>query len=468
MVKTRMAPSPTGELHIGTLRTALYSWAYAKKNNGKFVLRIEDTDQARLVEGASQRIMKDLKDCGIDWDEGPVIGGPNEPYVQSQRLDIYQKYIKELLEKGLAYCCFCTKERLEEMRRAQKKANKLPKYDRKCLSLSKKEVEKKLKAGEKYVIRLKVPENEVISFNDVVRGEIKINSRDVDDQVLIKSNGIPTYHFAVVIDDHLMEISHIFRGEEWISSTPKQIILYKYFGWDIPVFAHLTVLLDPSHSGKMSKRRGSVFVRQFLDEGYLPEALINFLMLLGWNPGTDREFFNLDEFVGQFSLKKLHKSAPVFDRKKLDYFNGYYIRKLSNEELTQRLVPYFEKAFGKIDIGKLEQVVPLIKERIVTLKEAVGLCQYIFTKIDYDKKQVDQKEMLAEALKFLEKADFGEIEKLQKELVKTVDDKKWNRGVFFMNLRIAIAGKPITPPIVETLPIIGKELVLERLKQALK
>lgn len=468
MIRTRMAPSPTGELHVGTLRTALYSWAYAKKNKGKFVLRIEDTDQARLVEGATERIMKDLKECGIDWDEGPGVGGANEPYVQSQRLDIYQKYIKELLDKGLAYYCFCTKDRLEEMRQAQKKANKLPKYDRQCLDLSKEEIEKKLKSGEKYVIRLKIPENEVIVFDDVIRGEIRINSKEIDDQVLIKSDGIPTYHFAVVVDDHLMEITHIFRGEEWISSTPKQIILYRYFGWDIPVFAHLTVLLDPSHSGKMSKRRGSVFVRQFLDDGYLPEALDNFLMLLGWNPGTDREIFSLDEFVKEFSLEKLHRSAPVFDRKKLDYFNGYYIRQLSNQELTRRLVPYFEKAFGKIDIKKLEQLTPLIGERIATLKEAVSLCEYVFTKIDYDKKLIDQKEMLAEALKFMEGADFGEIEKLQKELVNMVDGKKWNRGVFFMAFRIAIAGKSITPPIVETLPIIGKDVVLERLKQALE
>jgi len=476
IVRTRMAPSPTGELHIGTLRTALYSWAYAKKNSGKFILRIEDTDQERLVEGATERIMKDLTDCGIDWNEGPVVGGPNGPYIQTERLDIYHKYIDKLLDEGKAYYCFCTKERLEEMRESQKKAGKVPKYDRRCLNLSKDEIKKRVDSGEKYVIRLKIPDDQVIIFDDAIRGEIKINSNDVDDQVLIKSNGIPTYHFAVVIDDHLMEITHIFRGEEWISSTPKQIVLYNYFGWEIPIFAHLTVLLDPSHSGKMSKRRGSVFVRQFLDEGYLPEALVNFLMLLGWNPGTDQEIFSLDEFVDKFSLDKLHKKAPVFDKKKLNYFNGVYIRKLSDNDLSDRLIPHFSKAFGEIDVEKVKQLTPLIKERINTLGEATGLCEYVFSNVNYGKTLLEGKnadramvvKMLSGAVEFFEKADFGDMKKMQSELLKMVDDNAWHRGAFFMALRVSIAGKAITPPIVETLHIIGKERTLERLKRALE
>ncbi|KKQ64443.1 MAG: Glutamate-tRNA ligase [Candidatus Shapirobacteria bacterium GW2011_GWF1_38_23] len=398
IVRTRMAPSPTGELHIGGLRTLLYDYALARQNHGQFILRLEDTDQKRHVEGAESRIFQVIKDYGLSWDEGPDIGGPYGPYVQTKRLNIYQKYIKELLDQDLAYYCFCSEQRLTEMREVQKAAHKVPKYDRHCLKLSSKEIKQKIENGEKYVIRLKMPDNENIVFKDLIRGEIKFNTNELDDQVLIKSDGIPTYHFAVVVDDHLMKITHIFRGEEWISSTPKQILLYKYFKWEVPNFAHLTVLLDPSGHGKMSKRHGSTHARAFLDDGYLPEAMLNFLMLLGWNPGTDKELFTLDEFIKEFNLEHLHKKSPIFDRKKLDYFNGLYIRQKSDEELF----PYFKKFLPQASDEQIKILIPVLKERLIKFSDLSEQVKFLFEDVDYDKdlllKKGTSSELAAEML----------------------------------------------------------------------
>lgn len=467
IVRTRIAPSPTGEYHIGHLRTCLYDYALAKQNHGQFVIRIEDTDQKRLVPGAVGRILKDIKDYGMTWDEGPDIGGPYAPYVQTERLNIYQKYIKELLDKGLAYYCFCTEDRLNEMRTLQKAAHQLPKYDRHCLKLSPAEIEEKLKQGVPYVVRLKVPDNEIISFTDTIRGEIKINSHDIDDQVLMKSNGIPTYQFAVVVDDHLMNITHVFRGEEWITSTPKQIILYRSFGWEVPIFSHLTVLMDPDGHGKMSKRKGSVSARSFLDAGYLPEALLNFLMLLGWNPGTDRELFTLEEFVQEFSLDHLHKKSPIFDRKKLDYFNGLYIRQLSDDQLF----PYFKKFLPQASDDQIKILIPVLKERLVKFGDLPEQLKFIFADVDYDKdlllkKGTDPKlaiDMLAQSKNVL--ADFSD---LSNKLLKLIKDNNWNTGEFFMVFRVAICGSAFTPPVVECLPALGQENALRKIDIALQ
>jgi glutamyl-tRNA synthetase len=466
VVRTRIAPSPTGDLHIGSLRTALYAYAYAKQNNGQFIVRIEDTDQKRLVEGAANRTLQIFKDFHLNYDEGPDIGGSYGPYVQTQRLNIYQKYIKELLDKGLAYYCFCTEDRLTQMRDLQKAAKKIPKYDRLCLSLSKAEIDSNLKKGLSFVIRLKVPDNETIVFKDLIRGEIKFNSHDIDDQVLIKSNGIPTYHFAVVVDDHLMDISHIMRGEEWISSTPKQIILYKYFGWTIPEFCHLTVLLDPTHPGKMSKRFGSVFARQFLDDGYLPEAMLNFLMLLGWNPGTDREIFTLDEFVKEFSLKHLHVKQPIFDRKKLDYLNGLYIRKMTDGQLF----PFFKKFLPQASDDQMKILIPVLKERLVKFGDLPQQLKFIFEDIIYDKNLLLKKgtnselakTMLQESKKIID--NFTNMSDKFLELIKT---NNWNTGEFFMVFRVAICGSVFTPPVVECLPALGKDNALRKIDIAI-
>ena len=471
--RSRMAPSPTGDIHIGTLRTGLYAYALAKQNNGQFILRIEDTDQKRLVPGAADRTLQVFKDFALMYDEGPDIGGPFGPYTQTERLDIYQKYIKELLESGHAYHCFCTQDRLNEVRATQKAAKKVPKYDRHCLNLSKDEIQKNLDNKIPYVIRMKIPDNETIVFEDLVRGQIKFNSNDLDDQVLVKSNGIPTYHFAVVVDDHLMQISHIIRSDEWISSTPKHVLLYRYFGWELPQIAHLTVLLDPTHPGKMSKRYGSVFARQFLDDGYLPEAMLNFLMLLGWNPGDDRELFTLKEFVKEFSIDRLHKKAAIFDRKKLDYFNGLYIRQKSDNELVKLLKPFIPQASDEI----LQKIIPLVKERMVTLKQAANQTKFLFEDLNYNGDlltlKVDSdtaKNMLQKSIDIINQFDSlkdSDIENLKNKFQKTIEDNNWKVGDFFMVFRVAITGSGQTPPIVESLPLLGNTKTLKNLNLAL-
>lgn len=436
MVKTRYAPSPTGEIHIGALRTLLYNYAFAKHNNGKFVLRIENTDQKRYVAGAEKRILEDIKAFGLNWDEGP--------FIQTERLEIYNEHIKKLIDTGHAYYCFCSPDRLKELK---------SKYDRHCLKLSKEEIEQKLKNNEPHVIRLKMPDNEVITFKDAIRGDISFNTKDLDDQVLIKSDGIPTYHFAVVIDDHLMEITHVMRGDEWISSTPKQILLYRYFNWEPPIFAHLTALLDPSHKGKMSKRSGSVFARQFLNDGYLPEAILNYLMLLGWNPGTERELFTLDEFIKEFSLERLHKSQPVFDPIKLKYFNGLYIRQKSDEELA-KLIPDYDSKY-----------IPLIKSRIETLKDVNELLEFTKKDVEPPKELIDI-EKIKEIKTILETTDFT-FDKLQEKFLALIKEKNYKTGDFFMTLRVAICGKKITPPVVESMIILGKDVCLRKINTVL-
>ncbi len=472
-VRTRMAPSPTGDIHIGALRAGLYAYALAKQKNGQFVLRIEDTDQKRLVAGSGERALKVFKDFGLLYDEGPDVGGPYGPYIQTQRLDIYQKYIQELIHKGHAYYCFCTQERLDEVRAVQKAAKKIPKYDRHCLNLSPQEIQKNLDNHVPYVVRMKIPDNETIVFDDLIRGKIKFNTNDLDDQVLVKSNGIPTYHFAVVIDDHLMKISHIVRAEEWISSTPKHILLYRYFGWEVPKIAHLTVLLDPSHPGKMSKRYGSVFAQQFLDDGYLPEALLNFLMLLGWNPGDEREIFTLDEFVKEFSIEHLHKKSAIFDRKKLDYFNGLYIRQTPDDQLAV----YFKKFLPQASDEIIRTLVPLLKERLTKFSELPGLTKYLFEDVDYDINLLLQRgvtpqlasQMLQSTTDLVNSLDnLNDFSALQPLFMDLIKSNSWNTGQFFMVFRVAIAGAPITPPILETLPILGKQKTIDKIAIALK
>jgi len=475
-VRTRIAPSPTGAYHIGHMRTCLYNYALARKNGGDFIIRIEDTDQKRFVPGAIEKILADIRDYGLNWDEGIDVGGQYGPYKQTERLEIYKKYIGQLIDKGFAYYCFCSQERLDEVREIQKKNKQIPKYDRHCVNLSKEEIEEKIKSGQSYVIRMKMPNNEIVEFKDLVRGTIKINTNDLDDQVLIKSDGIPTYHFAVVVDDHLMKISHVLRGEEWISSTPKQILLYRFFGWDVPVFCHLTVFLDPGGKGKMSKRKGSVSARSFLDEGYLPEALLNFLMLLGWNPGTDKEIFSLEEFVKEFSLERLHKKSPIFDRKKLDFFNSYYIRLKSDGDFFELVKPFFEKELGKVDLIKLKVLAPLLRDRTVTLKQAVELGKFVFKEIEFQKETLDTKikdkelakRMLVDIIESLKKVDFESQTVIQDVLIKLAETKNYNKSDFFMALRIGLTGNSVTPPIVECMPLLGRKTCLVRLERLSK
>lgn len=469
--RTRMAPSPTGEYHIGHIRTLLYNYALARQTGGQFIIRIEDTDQKRFVPGATERILQVIKDYGFNWDEGPHIGGPHSPYIQTQRLDIYQQHIEKLISLGGAYYCFCSEERLASMRAIQKDDHQLPKYDRHCLNLSPSEVQANLAKKIPYVIRLKMPQNEVIKITDAVRGVITFNTNDVDDQVLVKSNGIPTYHLAAGIDDHLMGVTHILRGDEWISSLPKQYMIYKYFGWELPTFAHLTVFLDPEGRGKMSKRHGSVSARSFLDDGYLPQAVLNFLMLLGWNPGTPQEIISLKEFIKIFSINKLHTKQPVFDRKKLDYFNGYYIRQMADGQL----VPYFKKFLPQASDDQVRGLIPVLKDRISKFSELPAQLAFLFADVEYDPSLLLQRgastelaiEMLTKINDTLRNIDNWQYETIQETLMKLIAANGWNTGQFFMVFRVAVCGAVHTPPLVEILPLLGRENTLRKLDIAL-
>lgn len=460
MVRTRIAPSPTGnDIHIGNLYTAYINWAFARKNKGKFIIRIEDTDRERYVEGAEETILSTLEKYGIDYDEGPKKGGQYAPYRQSERLDIYQKYAAELIQKKQAYYCNCSKERLDEVRKKMIAEKKIPKYDKFCLNRQA-EVKEAIDRGEKYVIRLNVPENEEVVFQDVIRGEVKINTANLDDQVLIKSDGFPTYHLAVVIDDHLMEISHIIRAEEWISSTPKHILLYKAFGWDLPIFAHLPILRNPDRS-KLSKRKNPVWASWYLEQGYLPEAILNYLALMGWSHPEQKDIFSKEEFMQVFSLDRISPVGPAFDPVKLEWMNGQYIMKLSNEELKKKLIEFYNHEFSEEIVGK---TVPLVKERIKKLSEYLPLCEFFFKAPEkYDIEVHNHKELLKKIAQRLSIIEDWKAETIGTQLVELAKELGVKNSEFFMILRVAITGKKITPPLNESLEILGKEQSVIRL-----
>jgi len=467
-----MAPSPTGEYHIGSLRTMLYNYAWAKKHGGEFVLRIEDTDRNRLVEGALERILKDIRDYGLDWDEGPEVNGPVGPYVQSERIGVYLPYAEQLVIEGHAYYCFCTPEILKEMKEAQAARGEQPKYDRRCRDLDVRIAQQRAMEGESYVIRLKMPEEEIVTYNDVVLGEISFNTKDVDDQVLMKSDGFPTYHMAVVVDDHLMGITTILRGMEWVSSMPKHIMLYRYLGWEMPETGHLPLLLDPN-GGKMSKRFGATHARAFLDQGYLPGAMLNFLALLGWTHPEEKEIFDLEEFIQVFDIHDLHKSNAVFDRQKLDWMNGMYIRKLSVDTLNAKLKAQNAKLYD-VDANYLEKVVPLVQERMRTLGEFEELTHYFFEDPQVDLHTVLQKgkteeetkavlENVVNVLKSLPDDDWNaaQLEKVLRELQESLAD--WTPKQLFMTLRVVLTGETATPPLFDMIEVLGRERTINRM-----
>lgn len=446
MVKTRIAPSPTGQdLHIGSLQTALFNYAFAKKNNGKFAIRIEDTDRARLVEAATENFLKTLKDYGIFWDEGPLY--------QSERLDIYKKHVEELISKDAAYYCSCSKERLDEVRKEQVAKKQVPKYDRHCRDL-------KLQKGD--VVRLKVPDNKEIVFRDVVRGEIRFNSNEIDDQVLLKSDGYPTYHLAVVVDDHLMEITHLIRGEEWISSTPKHILIYDAFGWDKPVFAHQSLLRNPDKS-KLSKRKNPVWASWYLEQGFLPEAVLNFLALLGWSHPEGKEIFDLNEFIRVFDPKDLQVVGPVFDPVKLEWMNGEYIRKTDDEELKSKIFNFYSQKYSEDIIAK---TIPLIKERIKKLSDYFVLCEFFFKKPDnYEIDLSSKKDLLQKITGTLSSIESWKADVVGEKLQELTGKENIKTGEFFMILRVVMTGKKISPPLNESMEVLGKEECLGRLKK---
>jgi glutamyl-tRNA synthetase len=479
-VRTRIAPSPTGEYTVGNLRTVLYDYALARKNKGQFIVRIEDTDRNRLVEGAMERILMVFKDYGLCWDEGPEVGGPYAPYLQSERLDIYKKYAKELVDNGHAYYCFCTPERLQKLRNEQQaRGEAKTSYDKHCRSLAKEEVEENLKKDLPYVVRLKVPENETIVLHDFIHGDISFNTNEVEDAILLKSDGFPTYHLAAMVDDHLMKITHVLRGIEWLTSSPLHILLYNFFDWELPIFVHLPLLKEKGSNTKLSKRFGSVAAADFLKDGYLPEATLNLLMFIGWNPGTEKEIYTLEEFVQDFSLEKVQKTdLAVFDREKLAWLNGHYIRQLSVEKLMKKLKDWAQKFDVKLNISEKKdydlKVLGLVQERMKTLAEFNELVSYFYQEPTIDKellvKQTKSPEKTKEILEKFYKL-YSELDKKMwvKENLDELSHKLLEKNGYkpkeaFMTVRIAVTGVTATPPIFDTIEVLGQEKTLERIK----
>jgi len=475
--RVRFAPSPTGYLHVGGLRTALYNFLFAKHNNGTFVLRIEDTDRNRFVEGAVENLINALKWAGLDLDEGPESGGNYGPYMQSQRLDIYKKYSDELVEKGKAYYCFCTPERLKDLREEQEK-QKLPqtRYDKHCLHLYKEKIKKNLISGVANVVRLNVIPNQTIRFDDVIREHVEFESNNVDDQVLIKSDGYPTYHLANVVDDHLMKITHVIRGEEWLSSTPKHVLLYDSFGWERPIFAHLPLLLNPDRS-KLSKRQGDVAVEDYRDKGFLKDALINFVALLGWNAGDDKEFYYMDELIKSFSLERVNKAGAVFDLQKLNWLNAEHLRKKSNEELLSLLKDEIQNSKFKTQNFSdtfLTLIIESMKERVSFVKEFIDTCTYFYeAPFEYEQKSVEKnwKPETPQHLNIL-KDEFNTLlnptkEDFEQALTKVSEELNVGKGKLIHPLRLAVSGQSTGPGMFDLLFILGTDEVVKRIQAAI-
>jgi glutamyl-tRNA synthetase len=472
-VRVRFAPSPTGYLHVGGLRTALYNYLFARRNGGEFLLRIEDTDRSRYVEGAVENLIDTLRWAGLEYDEGPVTGGPRGPYVQSERLALYREHADRLLELGKAYWAFDTPEELEEMRKQQEKLGIPPKYDRRALRLTPGEVKAKLEAKVPGVVRMMVPESAVVAFDDVVRGRVEFSSDRLDDQVLMKSDGYPTYHLANVVDDHLMGISHVIRGEEWLSSTPKHVLLYEYFGWDRPVFAHLPLLLNADRS-KLSKRQGDVAVEDYRRKGYLPEALVNFVALLGWNPGDEREIFMLDELVREFTLERVGKSGAVFNLEKLDWMNTQHLRRKTDAETLAMLRPLMqERGLGAVDDAHALRAIALMKERVDRPEEYLTFGGYFFSDpVSYDdtarKKHWKEETpaLLRSAAEAFRAAPAWDEAAIEAAVRATADGAGVPAGKLIHPLRLALTGISIGPGLFELMAALGRETCLRRIGSA--
>ncbi len=472
-VRTRYAPSPTGYMHIGNLRTALYEYLIAKSQNGKFILRIEDTDQERLVEGAVDIIYKTLKLCGLKHDEGPDIGGPYAPYVQSERKDTYLPYAKELIKKGHAYYCFCSKERLDNLRKECESKGQTYMYDRHCLSLSEAEIEEKLKRGDPYVIRQKMPREGSTTYEDAVYGTITIENNMLEDQILIKSDGLPTYNFANVIDDHLMGITHVVRGSEYLSSTPKYNLLYEAFGWDIPVYVHLP-LITKADGSKLSKRKGDASFEDLVEMGYLVEAIINYIALLGWSPETNQEIFSLAELEKAFNIKHISKSPSVFDMAKLTWFNAQYIRALSPEEFYKYAEPYLSRAITNKNID-LFKVSKLLQARTEVLSDIPNKVGFLNELADYDLNIYVHKKMkttlenslenLKAAVPVLESIETWNEETIHEKLIGLAEQMGIKNGQLLWPVRTAVSGWEVTPGgAIEICDLLGKEETLRRIR----
>ncbi|MBU5425628.1 glutamate--tRNA ligase [Tissierella pigra] len=483
-IRLRFAPSPTGFIHIGSIRTALYNYLFARRNNGKFILRIEDTDQTRFVEGAIENLIESLHWAGIEYDEGIFVEdgkivqkGDYGPYIQSERLDIYKKYVDELIEKGHAYYCFCSKERLESVREEQKIKGLVPKYDGFCRNISLEEAKIRIANGEEYVVRLKLPQNYDIKFHDLVRGDIVINTDDIDDQVLLKSDGYPTYHMAVVVDDHLMKISHIVRGEEWLPSTPKHIYLYEVFGWEKPTYVHLPTVLNKDRK-KLSKRQGDVSVEDFRDKGYLPEGLVNYLALVGWSPEDNEEILSMEELINKFSFERVSKTGGIFDKDKLNWVNGHYIRSSSVEKITDLAIPHLteagliDKSFTRDKYDWLKLLVHTVQESLDTISDVVEKVEFIFKDhveiVEEDALEIIKGEQVSSVLTAI-KEELNNVEVVDEEyakgFMKLIQKATGVKGKnLFMPARVALTGTAHGPEFVNILVLLGKENIIKRIE----
>ncbi len=471
-IRVRFAPSPTGYPHVGNIRTALFNWLFARHSNGVFILRIEDTDVARKVAGAVEIIQDSLKWLGMDWDEGP--------YFQSQRLDLYHQYAEQLVNEGKAYYCFCSSERLEVMRKEQTARKQPPGYDRRCRSLAGQQVEALKAGGQTPVVRFKMPLEGRTVISDLIRGEVVFDNSTQDDFVMLKSDGYPTYHLANIVDDHFMKISHVMRAEEWLSSTPRHLLLYRALGWQPPQFAHLPMILGPDKS-KLSKRHGATAINEYRSQGYLPEAMINFLSLLGWSLDDKTEIMSVNDITRNFSIERISKTAAVFNIAKLEWMNGMYIRSISADEFTTRSLPYVEEGLPAdvnrpLDVRYLRKIAPLVQERAKTLAEVPQLVDFFFMdSIDYDPTVLQGKlerqqavVVLQNTLTALERLVNWEHEPMEAVVRPLAEELAVKTGPFFSVLRVAVTGRTASPPLFQTMEVLGREKCLVRLQQALR
>jgi glutamyl-tRNA synthetase len=482
--RVRFAPSPTGRTHLGSGRTALYNYLLARQTGGQFLLRIEDTDRKRYIPGAEQELIDSLHWLGMQWDEGPDVGGPYAPYRQSERKDIYQHYARRLVDLGHAYYCFCTPERLAQVREQQQKQKQLPLYDGLCRRLDPDEADRRVARGEAHVVRFKMPREGSITAVDRLRGPITVDNRSLDDYILIKSDGLALYHLAAMVDDRLMNITHVLRSSEWLSTFPLHAHIIRAFGWQEPEWVHLSVFLKPSGKGKMSKRESaelkqsgySIFIKDLEELGYLPEAVVNWIALMGWSYDDRTEFFTLPDLVEKFSLDKLNPSPAAINFTKFDHFNGLHIRHLQTADLARRVKPFFEAAGYQVDEGRLMKVVPLIQNRIVTLDDAPVMGGFFFREDiqpdpgDLVGKNMTPAESAASALKAYEiLAGLPEIRQdtAEEPLRSLAESLGLSAGQLFGILRAAVTGQTVSPPLFESMAVIGKTKVLERIQEAI-
>lgn len=477
-VRVRFAPSPTGELHIGGVRTALFNWLFVRNQGGKMILRIDDTDKQRSSPEFLDSIIGSMQWLGLDWDEGPGAGGGYGPYFQSERLKIYQEEAQKLLEKGHAYYCFCTAEELQAEKEKQRQMKQPPRYSGRCRELTPAEREKRKAAGSSYVIRLLMPKEGETVVRDIIRGEVTFDHANLDDFIIIRSDGLPTYNFASVVDDYKMNITHVIRAEEHLSNTPRQQILAKLLGYNVPQYAHVPMILAPDHS-KLSKRHGATAVQEYKEMGILPEALINYLTLLGWSPGDDQEILTREETIRSFSLDRVSKNPAIYDLKKLIWLNGHYLRTMELPTITERALPFFQEnekiwaAYQKSPL-KIEDVIALVRDRVKTLQEIVNACEYFFLEdFSFDEKGVKKHfsrantgDILNETAKTLEKAEPFAKEKLKEELQSLSRELKVSLGKINLPTRLVVTGRTMGPDLFDIISLLGKEKVLARFERA--